>query len=437
MAKRRFYGGGGGRKGFGAFPVSTFTGLSDTPGSFPTAYDILQVNSGKTALELIPGRGQVNGVASLDGTGKVPASELPAIAVTDFLGVVASQAAMLALSGQKGDWCIRSDLDTTWIITGDDPSQISDWTEIEYPGTPYYVMADSSDTAPGYLNAKIIGTSGIDVQIIGAGNRQVQISPQYGSTANKVCEGDDARLSDARTPLAHNLAGAEHNADTKANLDGKISDATLLSTQAGEIAAMTVKASPVGADILMIEDSAASNAKKKVTLSTIGVTFAEHLFYADQLMSPNNADWAVNALAPANPDNSNNALIIRAFDDTTEEGTGWLLELPSAATGMIFYFRSRAFTAPVGARQVVPALYTRQIPNNSAPTAWSSRYVLTPIDITTSSGVFFYDSQSIPFATLGLTAGNIVQFELTRYSAHASDTLVGDWFLLELKIVFY
>ena len=38
----------------------------------------------------------------------------------------------------------------------------------------------------------------------------------------------DSRLSDARTPTAHDLAGAEHNADTLANLNSKVSDATLL-----------------------------------------------------------------------------------------------------------------------------------------------------------------------------------------------------------------
>ena len=40
----------------------------------------------------------------------------------------------------------------------------------------------------------------------------------------------DARLSDARVPLAHDLGGAEHNADTLANLNLKVSDATLVDT---------------------------------------------------------------------------------------------------------------------------------------------------------------------------------------------------------------
>jgi hypothetical protein len=79
----------------------------------------------------------------------------------------------------------------------------------------------------------------------------------YGSAANTVCQGNDSRLSDARTPTshasshqdggadeinvgglsgeladpqpakAHNLGGSEHSADTLANLNAKVSDYSL------------------------------------------------------------------------------------------------------------------------------------------------------------------------------------------------------------------
>jgi hypothetical protein len=45
-----------------------------------------------------------------------------------------------------------------------------------------------------------------------------------------------------------------------------------------------------------------------------------------------------------------------------------------------------------------------------------------------------YDTQTISLATLGLTAGRIAQFELVRYGASGSDTLVGDWNLCLLGI---
>jgi hypothetical protein len=158
-------------------------------------------------------------------------------------------------------------------------------------------------------------------------------------------------------------------------------------------------------------------------------------FFADQLDSPNNSNWAINAHAPATSDSVNAALTVRAFDDTAEEGVGFLIELPTGATNIIFDFRGKAATAPAAARQVILRLYERDIPDNAAISAWSAATTLTAIDIPTNAN-FQYDTQTITFASLGLTAGRIHQFELTRYGASASDTLVGDWRLLELKVSF-
>lgn len=67
--------------------------------------------------------------------GVVPNSQIPAIAITEYLGVAANQAAMLALSGQKGDWCVRTDLSKVYVITGNDPTQLADWTALVYPSS--------------------------------------------------------------------------------------------------------------------------------------------------------------------------------------------------------------------------------------------------------------------------------------------------------------
>jgi len=109
----------------------------------------------------------------------------------------------------------------------------------------------------------------------------------FGTTGGTACEGDDSRLSDARTPTAHNLGGAEHTADTLANLNTKVSDATLIDTAdsrlsddrndadaihdnvSAEINAITEKTTPVDADLLVIEDSGASNAKKKIQIGNL------------------------------------------------------------------------------------------------------------------------------------------------------------------------
>lgn len=90
--------------------------------------------------------------------GLIPTSQLPAIAITEFKGAVASQAAMLALTGEKGDWAIRTDNSTTWIITGDTPSNISSWTQIQAPtGGGGAVTSVNGETGIVVLTAAEVG----------------------------------------------------------------------------------------------------------------------------------------------------------------------------------------------------------------------------------------------------------------------------------------
>jgi len=71
-----------------------------------------------------------------DLSGTVPQSAIPAIAITEYLGAVASQAAMLTLVGQRGDWCTRTDLGTDWQLIADDPATLASWREMTYPASP-------------------------------------------------------------------------------------------------------------------------------------------------------------------------------------------------------------------------------------------------------------------------------------------------------------
>lgn len=78
-------------------------------------------------------KNQINGYAGLDSTGKIQSSQLPALAISDTY-VVASQAAMLALTlAETGDVAVRSDLNKTFILKGDDPSALADWQELLTP----------------------------------------------------------------------------------------------------------------------------------------------------------------------------------------------------------------------------------------------------------------------------------------------------------------
>jgi hypothetical protein len=85
--------------------------------------------------------GVSNGVASLDSGGKIPTAQLPAVALADFLGAVGSQAAMLGLVGQRGDWCTRTDLGTDWQLITEPSSSLASWREHVYPGSPVQSVA--------------------------------------------------------------------------------------------------------------------------------------------------------------------------------------------------------------------------------------------------------------------------------------------------------
>lgn len=76
--------------------------------------------------------GQANGLATLGSDGKIPTSQLPALAVTDTF-VVASQAAMLALTAEVGDVAVRTDQNKSYILKTAGASTLANWQELLTP----------------------------------------------------------------------------------------------------------------------------------------------------------------------------------------------------------------------------------------------------------------------------------------------------------------
>lgn len=99
--------------------------------------------------------GAASGVATLGSDSKLSASQIPDISIVTYLGGVASQSAMLALTGQQGDWCTRSDLGTNWIITGANPALLASWTQLSYPTAP--VISVNSKTGAVNLTSADVG----------------------------------------------------------------------------------------------------------------------------------------------------------------------------------------------------------------------------------------------------------------------------------------
>lgn len=87
--------------------------------------------------------GAHNGLATLDGSGFIPVAQLPPIALSEYLGTTASQVAMLALTGQRGDWTIRTDTSpsSTWVLNAEPSSTLANWTQLPQPAVPVTSVA--------------------------------------------------------------------------------------------------------------------------------------------------------------------------------------------------------------------------------------------------------------------------------------------------------
>lgn len=173
-----------------------------------------------------------SGVATLDAGGKLTTSQLPDIAIVEYLGAVASQAAMLALTGQKGDWATRTDLGSTWIITGNNPAIIGGWTQLSYPTAP--VTSVAGKTGAVTLAKADVGLANVD-------NTSDASKPV--STAQAAADSTVATAA-ANALTAHSVAGGTaHPAATgstagfqsaadKTKLDGIANAATANSSDA-------------------------------------------------------------------------------------------------------------------------------------------------------------------------------------------------------------
>lgn len=171
------------------------------------------------------------------------------------------------------------------------------------------------------------------------------------------------------------------------------------------------------------------------TISTASAVVLRTLsYFATSLDSPNNADWAVNSLAPTVSDPTRPAMNVRQFSNTVEQGVGMYVPIPAGATSVTVEYRGRAQTAPGSPANIQLKWYSRQIPNNAAVTSWTAGATL-PAEVVPTNAYVQYYSQTMMLADLGLVAGSLYQFELTR-NVGVAGNLASNWLLNELTIKF-
>lgn len=110
--------------------------------------------------EVAANKNAVNGYAGLGSDGKILESLLPSIALVDTFEA-ASQTAMLALStARRGDICIRSDINKTFILSVDGYSVLSNWKELRTPTDA--VLSVAGKTGAVTLSKSDVGLANVD-----------------------------------------------------------------------------------------------------------------------------------------------------------------------------------------------------------------------------------------------------------------------------------
>ncbi len=91
-------------------------------------------------------------------TGTLPTSVLPPLAINDVF-TVATQAAMLALTAQRGDVAIRTDTSRSYILATDAPATLADWKLLTAAGD---VLSVAGRTGAVVLTSTDVGLANVN-----------------------------------------------------------------------------------------------------------------------------------------------------------------------------------------------------------------------------------------------------------------------------------
>lgn len=319
---------------------------------------------------------------------------------------------------------------------------------------------DVTTAAPSTLAGGGSNTEGTATSL--ARSDHVHALPAYGTGSGTICQGNDSRLSDDRT------ASGLRSATTVVS----VSAATAPST--GQALVATSSTAATWQSIAVLTSSAPADVTKATAAVGVGTTAARadhkhdvttaapvaigsanaegtatslarsdhvhshgHALLQQNFGAPDfddpGADWATTVPAGMAADTINAAILLRRFDDTTDEGVGWTVLIPVGVTQVKLTFISKPISSPSAPdRTVGIAFKSREIPHNGGLGGWTST-ALSNLNIPQN---VFPQRQSITvtLAALSLTADHVYQIELTRQNPSSGTELVGDWGLIYLVV---
>lgn len=174
----------------------------------------------------------------------------------------------------------------------------------------------------------------------------------------------------------------------------------------------------------------------------VNVTFKEiqrFTFFANNLDTPSNSDFAVNAIAAVVADPLYPALNVRSFSNTTEQGVAFMLSVPANASYVSIMFRGRAQSTPSANQYVRIRFFSRRFPQNAAPTAWASHEPGELGFFSWNANTFFqYHTFTTSLTSLGLINDSLHQIEITRSpSTGYGPNVASNYLLAELTLEFF
>ncbi len=204
-------------------------------------------------------KGANDGVATLDGGGKVPTSQLPALAVTSTY-TAADETAQLALTVQEGDVVVRTDENKTYIALNENNSAMSDWQEMLTPTDT--VLSVNGETGAVSLNATSIGLDNVD-------NTSDADKPISTATQTAL----DAKLDDNQLIDEDDMASdSDTHVPTQQSVKAYVNNKTVFKTTTTTTASLTLTATHY-----VVLASGASTTVAITLPTAVGITGREYI----------------------------------------------------------------------------------------------------------------------------------------------------------------
>lgn len=162
-------------------------------------------------------------VPIINSEGKIDSSVLPSLAITDTF-TAEDQDQMIGLSAQKGDVCVRTDENKTYILQKEPATEITNWLELATPTD--LVQSVNGKTGVVTLNHQDIGAVESNTEIVGSTKCKITYDSKGLVTAGEDLVSDDIPDISATYETKSNKSdsftesSSETYTSTKALVDG-------------------------------------------------------------------------------------------------------------------------------------------------------------------------------------------------------------------------